>query len=266
MKRFTLIELLVVIAIIAILAAMLLPALSAARAAAKGAACLSNLKQIGLGIALYSDQNAEWLLPGNNGGASTGGSSWYAILAGHDSSTGKAPDDPPLGLVVGNTAGQSSFGCPAEGTEFGSYADGFFQYTHYAINTYVCGNIGGSAANQQLLHKIGVYDMPSDVVIVADSSRTNNMFLTNASYARYRHGAGETRAFNDVSTSTMTDGSVVNVLFLDGHAAAQPYREFNWYKPDDLKSSGSLVRARSTGEILTTKPGYNLKTGVYGKP
>ena len=81
-RGFTLVELLVVIGIIAILVALLLPSLNAAREQAKSLQCMSNLRQIGVGIFLYTNDNKGHMMPAlrypsvggvpTNGGFATG--------------------------------------------------------------------------------------------------------------------------------------------------------------------------------------------------
>jgi prepilin-type N-terminal cleavage/methylation domain-containing protein len=65
LNGFTLVELLVVIGIIALLISILLPALQKARESAKATLCLSNLRQLGIGMQLYRQYNKDYYPPKN---------------------------------------------------------------------------------------------------------------------------------------------------------------------------------------------------------
>src|SRR4051812_17085103 len=81
---FTLIELLVVIAIIAILASILFPVFGRARENARRSSCLSNMKQIGLGMYQYSQDYDEKFMLEWDGGTDAG---WKQIVQPYLKST-----------------------------------------------------------------------------------------------------------------------------------------------------------------------------------
>jgi prepilin-type N-terminal cleavage/methylation domain-containing protein len=107
-NAFTLIELLVVIAIIAILAAILFPVFAQAREKARQSSCLSNTKQMGLGIMMYTQDydetypQAYWYTNDTDGSA--GYNQWSGMIQPYVKNVGifVCPSDPNKGIIPTN--------------------------------------------------------------------------------------------------------------------------------------------------------------------
>jgi prepilin-type N-terminal cleavage/methylation domain-containing protein/prepilin-type processing-associated H-X9-DG protein len=177
---FTLIELLVVIAIIAILAAILFPVFGQAREAARKTSCLSNEKQLSLGVLMYSqdyDEHLQDMVLGGNCNQSCwigagcaysdGGGWWFGRIYPYikNYQVYGCPDDT---RSFSTTQANTNSNAWNQAIELGTGANPVYFRESYGYNEWIDGNPGGTGNTSPITDTLAAVQYPAQQVMLAD--------------------------------------------------------------------------------------------------
>jgi prepilin-type processing-associated H-X9-DG protein/prepilin-type N-terminal cleavage/methylation domain-containing protein len=210
---FTLIELLVVIAIIALLAAMLLPALSKAKEAGRRAACMSDLRQLAVAIAIYTQVNED-TLPNmyDGGGVGGGGNSGLNGWMYFSNFGGPATFMPERGSLYPHLASKDVFKCPSDRARTGN---SFSMNASLASSTPIAGFHSGKAES-------AVRAPSSTLLVLEEAAPEHPDKSSNDGYFDPR---------NDKVTRRHNEGA--NFAFCDGHVAYSRKTSIQYPNPEN---------------------------------
>lgn len=230
--EFTLIELLIVIAIIAILAGMLLPALSRARDTAKSISCVNNIKQLGISMNSYVNDNDSYLPPSI---ITYSGSNWIwgKVLA----ETGYVNQK----SVIYNPT-EKSLLCPASNVTTNNRV--VYEQGHYGMNKFISYSIGNTADHLWL--KLGSLRSPSSKILMFDSGTSYlhygqitgpalNSFYMPGATANLSITWSQNNYKNSDDAYNGRHQKKINLLWCDGHVGSD--------KADNLNDSKLWLRS-----------------------
>lgn len=219
-RAFTLVELLVVIAVIAILAALLLPALSSAKERSRGVVCLSNLKQVGVAIRAYADDNSGNIPFGPKAPPFTSTFDLYPSTGAPTSLLSLGNGSPvAMGLMLQSYLARQPrvLFCPASDQFINADA----QLAQVGIGQAQCSYYYRHAGNTALFDSSYTPFVPSQIKLDNLGLNRNGLPIRALAIDTQFLCAPALAAYN-VVPSTHHRQLYASILFSDGHTAARP--------------------------------------------